>query len=208
MKIDFDPSSLTLARSQMIENAQAAQTAQTAQAARASQTSQAAQGVQAGQSLQAGRTNGAGKTEKLSPADERHIAEAKQAARDFETMFAETMLKTMRQTATPEENSNAMDIFQGMLDSEYAKAMTGNGELGVQNIVMDWMKSVDPKLSGALGGSSASPLGEARGGVSAATPANIPGRDAKAVENALKQYRLQQYQMQAALPVMNNGGFE
>ncbi len=123
-------------------------------------------------------------SQKLSAAEERQVAEAKKAAQEFETMFAEIMLKSMRQTAMPEDASNALDIFQGMLDGEYAKAMTSNGDLGVQNMVLDWMKQVDPKLGGALGG------------------AGGPGKnDASAVNNALKNYRLQQYQMQATLPL-------
>jgi Rod binding domain-containing protein len=84
---------------------------------------------------------------KLTPQEERLALEAQKAAQEFEAMFAEVMLKSMRQTAMPEDSSNAMDIFQGMLDTEYAKAMTSNGDLGVKNMVLDWMKQADPKLA-------------------------------------------------------------
>jgi Rod binding domain-containing protein len=123
-------------------------------------------------------------SQKLTAAEERQVVEAKKAAQEFEAMFAELMLKSMRQTAMPEDASNALDIFQGMLDGEYAKAMTSKGELGVQDLVLDWMRQVDPKLGGALAGG--------------ALP---PKNDAAAVNNALKNYRMQQYQMQATLPL-------
>lgn len=158
MKIDYDPSGLTLARSE------------------------GTQGVRGNQAPR-----------KLSAAEERQVAEAKKAAQEFEAMFAENMIKSMRQTSMPEDSSNAMDVFQGMLDSEYAKAMTSNGELGVQKLVLDWMKQTDPKLAAALG---EAPVPQAGG-----------FKDPGAVNNALKNFRLQQYQMQAAMP-MAGSSFE
>lgn len=78
------------------------------------------------------------------------FAEAEKAAEDFETMFVDIMLKAMRQTAKPEEESNAQDIYQGMLDGEYSKAMSSapGGGLGIKQTVLDWMKNADPKLVG------------------------------------------------------------
>lgn len=83
---------------------------------------------------------------KPTPAQEAKYKEAEQVAQDFETMFMDLILKTMRDTAKPEESTNAQDIYQGMLDSEYSKAMTGAKNFGVRDLVLNWMKNNDPDL--------------------------------------------------------------
>lgn len=92
-------------------------------------------------------------------------AEADKVAKDFETMFMDLVVKGMRQTAKPEENSNANDVYTGMLDGEYAKAMTGAQDFGVREMILDWMRLNDPTFSagaregrGALEGTRAQAL--------------------------------------------------
>ncbi|NBW81168.1 hypothetical protein EBR21_05380 [bacterium] len=82
-------------------------------------------------------------------ADEKLIAkrqEAEKAAQEFETLFVDMMVKSMRQTATPEESSNAEDIYQGMLDSEYSKSMTTANNFGIREQILNWMEQADPSL--------------------------------------------------------------
>ena len=76
-------------------------------------------------------------------------SEAQNAAAEFETLFMDLIVKGMRQTAKPEDASNASEIYTGMLDSEYAKVMTGSQSFGVRDMILDWMKSADPTLAQA-----------------------------------------------------------
>ena len=72
---------------------------------------------------------------------------AEKVASEFETLFLDLVMKGMRQTAKPEDQSNAEDIFTGMLDQEYAKTMTEARDFGVKSLILDWMKTADPKLA-------------------------------------------------------------
>jgi Rod binding domain-containing protein len=101
------------------------------------------------------------------------------------------MLKSMRSTATPEDESNAMDVYKGLLDTEYAKAMTGGGGLGIQDLVLNWMKESDPALRGL----------PVNGGLGTSTGANS-STNSVAPSRALQQLQLQQYQVQAMLPLL------
>jgi len=87
----------------------------------------------------------------LLPADtldatSRKRAEAEKVAQDFETMFVELMVKSMRQTAQREDLSNAEDIYQGMLDSEYSKGMAASRSFGIKEQVLNWLEQTDPQL--------------------------------------------------------------
>jgi flagellar protein FlgJ len=73
-------------------------------------------------------------------------SEAQRVAVEFETLFLDIIMKGMRQTAKPEDQSNAQDIFTGMLDQEYAKNMTASRDFGVRGMILDWMKTADPGL--------------------------------------------------------------
>ncbi|MEY3903125.1 MAG: hypothetical protein RL189_2431 [Pseudomonadota bacterium] len=77
--------------------------------------------------------------------------DAEKAAQEFETMFVDMMVKSMRQTAQPEEMSNAEDIYQGMLDSEYSKSMTAANNFGIREQILNWMEQADPSLKAAAG---------------------------------------------------------
>ena len=74
------------------------------------------------------------------------LAQAEKVAEDFETLFMDMMVKSMRQNVKSEEESNAMDIFQGMLDSEYAKMMTAHQNFGLRDTILDWLKTNDASL--------------------------------------------------------------
>lgn len=73
-------------------------------------------------------------------------AEAEKVAQDFETMFVELMVKSMRQTAQREDVSNAEDIYQGMLDSEYSKGMAASRSFGIKEQVLNWLEQTDQNL--------------------------------------------------------------
>lgn len=77
---------------------------------------------------------------------ERKRSEAQQVAQDFETMFVDLMIKSMRQTAQPEDTSNAEDVYQGMLDSEYSKSMTASKSFGIREQILNWLEQTDPEL--------------------------------------------------------------
>ena len=76
--------------------------------------------------------------------------QAEQVAQDFETIFVEMMLKSMRNTAKPEDESNAQNIYQGMLDSEYSKNLAHSSSFGIRDLVLGWMKENDSSLQTSL----------------------------------------------------------
>lgn len=75
------------------------------------------------------------------------IKDAENVAKEFETIYLDMMLKSMRQTAKPEDESNAHDIFQGMLDGEYTKLMADSQSFGIRDLILNWMKENDPSLN-------------------------------------------------------------
>ena len=75
------------------------------------------------------------------------IKEAENVAKEFETIYLDMMLKSMRQTAKPEDESNAHDIFQSMLDGEYTKLMADSQNFGIRDLILNWMKENDPALN-------------------------------------------------------------
>ncbi|KAB8027976.1 rod-binding protein [Fluviispira multicolorata] len=82
----------------------------------------------------------------LSKKDQK-LKEAENVAKEFETLYIDMMIKSMRQSAKPEEESNAHDIFQGMLDGEYAKVMADSQSFGIRDLILNWMKENDPELN-------------------------------------------------------------
>ncbi len=75
------------------------------------------------------------------------IKEAENVAKEFETIYLDMMLKSMRQTAKAEDESNAHDIFQSMLDGEYTKLMADSQSFGIRDLILNWMKENDPALN-------------------------------------------------------------
>jgi Rod binding domain-containing protein len=68
-----------------------------------------------------------------------------QAAEGMETMFLDYMMKVMRQTVPKNEmdmENPATEIYQGMLDSEYAEKAAHAGGVGLSDTIIAYM---DPK---------------------------------------------------------------
>jgi len=84
---------------------------------------------------------------KTSQVDTGDVAKLRELAQDFEAIFIETMLTSMRKSVEKSElmnGGNAEDIFRGMLDSEYAKLMSRTGSYGISDaIAKDLMKAVE-----------------------------------------------------------------
>lgn len=85
-------------------------------------------------------------TDQRSEAIQKKREDAEKVAQDFETMFIDLVVKSMRQTAQPEDTSNAEDVYQGMLDSEYSKSMTATQSFGIRTQVLNWLEQTDPDL--------------------------------------------------------------
>lgn len=102
------------------------------------------------------RKNSVGEDAQASPElqakrkTDQKAAEAEKVAQEFETMFMDLVMKGMRRTAMPEEASNALEIYQDMLDSEYSKTMTTGQDFGIRRMILDWMKTADPDLKQGL----------------------------------------------------------
>ena len=71
--------------------------------------------------------------------------QAEKVAQEFEALFLDLMLKSMRRTATSEAESNAEGIYKSMLDTEYAKNMATNRSFGIKEIILDWMQKQHPQ---------------------------------------------------------------
>jgi flagellar protein FlgJ len=78
--------------------------------------------------------------------DPRVTPEMKKAAEGLEATFMSEMIKSMRETAEPSEFSlrnSASDIYQGMLDQEYADISASANSLGLSQQIIDyWLRSV------------------------------------------------------------------
>ncbi len=71
----------------------------------------------------------------------------KQLANEFESLFLEIVLKSMRETVGKSElmnGGNAEDIYRSMLDQEYAKNMAGMRQTGIGD-------AIEKQLSGDSG---------------------------------------------------------
>lgn len=69
---------------------------------------------------------------------ERDVAKVKQLAKDFEAVFLEQMLRTMRSSVQKSglvDGGNAEEIYRSMLDGEYAKLMAGQGTSGLSQMI-------------------------------------------------------------------------
>lgn|GEM_PF-3242180 len=68
-----------------------------------------------------------------SKMDSEHAA-LKKSTQEFEAMFLELVLKTMRDSVQKSglvDGGNAEDIYKSMLDSEYAKTLAAQGSTGI-----------------------------------------------------------------------------
>ena len=77
--------------------------------------------------------------------DPRVSPEMRQAAEGLESAFTSQMIKAMRDTEEPSEYSlhnSATDIYQGMLDQEYADISAKGNNLGLSQQIIDyWLRS-------------------------------------------------------------------
>lgn len=66
------------------------------------------------------------------------LAKVKKVAEDFESVFLEQMLKSMRSSVQKSgliDGGNAEQIYVGMLDSEYAKSMAHQRTSGIADMI-------------------------------------------------------------------------
>ncbi|WP_052263247.1 rod-binding protein [Geobacter pickeringii] len=71
-------------------------------------------------------------------ADERGRAAAKKVAREFESVFIGMMLKSMRETVGKDPiagGGKGEEIFQSLLDQEYATAFAARGGIGLAPMI-------------------------------------------------------------------------
>jgi Rod binding domain-containing protein len=66
----------------------------------------------------------------------------RETARQFEAMFLQTIMATMREAGFKSDlvESSAMDTFQSMHDKEIALAMTRRGGIGLADMMVDQME--------------------------------------------------------------------
>lgn len=67
-----------------------------------------------------------------------------EAAEGMETMFLDYMLKVMRDTVPKNDmdlESPATKIYRGMMDSEYAKAASKHGGIGLADEIIAYLQS-------------------------------------------------------------------
>jgi len=65
---------------------------------------------------------------------------AKEVAAEFESLFMDLVLKSMRNTIHGSESNHALETYQSLLDSEYSKIMGNHQGIGIQEMILDWMK--------------------------------------------------------------------
>jgi flagellar protein FlgJ len=66
------------------------------------------------------------------------IAQVKKLAQDFESVFLEQMFRSMRSSVQKSglvDGGNAEEIYTSMLDSEYAKQMSSQGNSGLAQMI-------------------------------------------------------------------------
>lgn len=77
--------------------------------------------------------------------DTRITPEMRQAAEGLEAAFTSQMVKAMRDTEEPSEfslHNSASDIYQGMLDQEYADISAKGNNLGLSQQIIDyWLRT-------------------------------------------------------------------
>jgi len=141
----------------------------------------------------------------------------RETARQFEAMFIQTIMATMREAGFKSDlvESSAMETFQTMHDKEIALSMTRRGGLGFADMLVDQMErnKMVPAAEalanrGALGGPNTARSGETTGG--AGLPI-APAPIARPLEQAAPAFKLPQsgpasMLLQRSLPVKAIGG--
>ena len=93
--------------------------------------------------------------------DARVSPEMRKAAQGLETIFTAEMMKAMRGTVEKSEfslHNSASDIYEGMLDQEYAETSARQNAIGLSDQIIDyWLRSQpDPKYNEMRGPERAS----------------------------------------------------
>lgn len=76
-------------------------------------------------------------------AQNKDVAELKKVATQFEELFMNMMLKAMRATVGDGglvEKSNQFEIFQGMLDENFAESFAEAGGIGIADMMIEQMR--------------------------------------------------------------------
>lgn len=98
----------------------------------------------------------------------------KLAAKQFETVFLNMMLKSMRD-ATPQDgmfDSEQTKMFTGMLDQQLAQNMASGQGIGLAEIMVRQLSQTAPKQANVSSVSEQSPV--AAGSTASANPATVP----------------------------------
>ncbi len=88
---------------------------------------------------------------------EQDIAKVRELAKDFESIFLEQMFKSMRSSVQKSgliDGGNAEEIYTSMLDSEYAKQMSGHMRGGLSEMIERQLlqtMGVKSEVSGKVG---------------------------------------------------------
>jgi flagellar protein FlgJ len=105
-------------------------------------------------------TAGAFKGNGTRAIDDKSRSAAKKAAQEFETMFTSMMLKEMRSTAGPDKltgGGRGEEIFQSLLDQEYASAIARQGSIGLAKVIEQQLLDTMSRTSNAAGVNASSP---------------------------------------------------
>ena len=78
---------------------------------------------------------------------------SKEVAQQFEAMFIQMMLKSMRAAVPKDEmnRSKTMETFEQMYDREIAVAMSRKGGLGLANVLQTHLKQVNGSMTESEG---------------------------------------------------------
>jgi Rod binding domain-containing protein len=84
--------------------------------------------------------------------DPRITPEMRKAAEGLEAIFTSEMVKAMRGTVEKSEfslHNSASDVYEGMLDQEYAEVSARQNAIGLSGQILDyWLRSMpDPKYN-------------------------------------------------------------
>lgn len=100
----------------------------------------------------------------------------KKVAKEFEEIFVNMLLKSMRSTIMDgglTEKSNQRGIFEGMLDEEFAKQISEKGGIGIQDMMVRqlqrYVDNTPPETPDSSAPEAVSPVEGANDGVSETT---------------------------------------
>ena len=99
------------------------------------------------------------------------------AAQQFEAMFVQEMMRTMRQAGIKADlmESHALETFEGMFDKEVSVQMARRGSFGMADMLVQQMKRhlPQPVAPGTDGPAGAALEGEEEGAAEAAVPGGV-----------------------------------